>query len=172
MRSLRIAIALLAVVVLHALGTKLCPAFPIAFDLFAILVITVALDGSPVESMLVGMIAGLTADALSGGPFGLNGFTNTLLGFTTASVVLRLGKIKAGWLMLIYALAAALQQGVLVALGVLLATQVVLPTLPEVVLKVGTTAVLGWSFIHLRRRAYRLLGRLEEQRSSRLRFKP
>jgi len=172
MRSLRIALALLAVVVLHVLGTRISPVFPVGVDLFAVLVITVALEGSPLEAMLVGMFAGLTADALSGGPFGLNGFADTILGFGTASVVLRLGKIKAGWLLVIYALAAALQQGVLVLLALLLASRLVQPPLMEVVLKVVTTALIGYIFIHMRHRMYRMLGKMEEQRATRLRFKP
>lgn len=172
MRSLRIGIALLGVVVLHVLGTRLTPAFPVGVDLFAVLVITVALDGSPLEAMLVGMLAGLTADALSGSPFGLHGFADTLLGYTTASAVLRLGKIKAGWLLLIYALAAAWQQGVLMLLALLLAGSVARPPLIEVVFKVVTTAAAGYAFLHLRLRFYRIVGRIEEQRAARLRFKP
>jgi rod shape-determining protein MreD len=50
-------------------------------DLVLVVVIYAALTGGPVSGLLIGSVAGLAQDALSGGVVGVSGLTKSLIGF-------------------------------------------------------------------------------------------
>ena len=80
MKLLRFTLGLICAVLVQALGARYVPHLPMYFDPFLILVVYHSLDGSPAWSSIGGSAAGLAQDALSGGPYGLHGFANTLGG--------------------------------------------------------------------------------------------
>ena len=84
MRSLRFGAALASAVLVQVVGLHLAPWFFLGVDLFLVLLIFNALDGESLAGMLGGCVAGLVTDAITGGPFGLYGMVNTLLGYVTA----------------------------------------------------------------------------------------
>jgi rod shape-determining protein MreD len=53
-------------------------------DVFLLLVLYIGQRVTPEAATLLGFLAGLTQDALSGAPLGLHAFTDALLGFLTA----------------------------------------------------------------------------------------
>ena len=84
MRFLKFVAALAAAALLHFAGARLLPNFSLAVDLVLLVVALEARHGNPVAGMFAGLAAGLLADGLSGGPFGLYGFADTAVGFGIA----------------------------------------------------------------------------------------
>ena len=138
MRVLKLLAALVAAVVLHRLGLWLYPSFPRALDLFLVVTILSALRGNSAAGMLVGLAAGLTADTLSGAPFGLFGFLNTLVGYSTARVCQRLVIQRPSQVFLVSVTAVVLQQALLAVLALLLLDTGALPELVWIPIKAVT----------------------------------
>lgn len=163
MRSLKFALAVLAAVLLHILGLRLWPQFALTFDLFLVVVVWNALDGDTLSGLLGGMMAGLVADSLSGGLFGLHGMVDTIVGYATAYAAQRLVFQRATGVLLIYLLASAAQQAMLMGIAILLLPAPEFPEVPWLLVRAGTTGVLG-VMLHIVRS--RLSGRMETWRRS------
>lgn len=151
MRGLRFVGALLLVALLHFTGARIFDDFARAVDLFLVLVIVYALGSSLVVGMMAGMVAGLATDAVTGGLYGMHGFADTIVGYGTAYVSQRLVVRRPPGVFLIFSLAAAAQQAILVGLVVLLLADPALPELPWMLLKVASSGVLGVMVILARR---------------------
>jgi len=170
MRSLRFAAALVLATLLHVAGIHLFSFFSSTVDLFLIIIVLNALDGDSLAGMLGGMAAGLVADALSGGLFGLHGLAGTIVGYGTAFAVQRLVIQRAPGVFLLFALAAAAQQVVLMAISLLMVSR---PEAPGIVwpgVKAAATGVLGTLAYLGRERLGRRLERLRSARPTRIRF--
>lgn len=171
MRSLRFGLGLLAAAFLHFLGLELWPQFGLAFDLFLVVVVFNALDGDTLAGLLGGMVAGLVADAVSGGLFGLNGMVDTIIGYGTAYAAQRLVFQRASGVLLIYLLASAAQQAMLMAIALLLLPAPEFPDVGWSLARAATTAILG-VMLHIARN--RLKGRVDRWRrtqGSKIRFR-
>ena len=169
MRVLRFIAALTAVVCLQLLGAWLYPNFPRALDLFLVLTVLYALRGKSTAGLLAGLAAGLTADALSSGPYGLFGFTNTLIGYTTARVSQRLVIQRASQIFLLTVGAIVAQQLLLTGLAYFLLNQGELPDLSWLLIKAIAGGLVAFLTIVLsaamrRNRERRRRGRLERLR--------
>ncbi len=169
MRILRFLAVLVAVVCLQLLGARLYPNFPRAFDLFLVLTVLCALRGNSTVGLLAGLATGLTADALSSGPYGLFGFTNTLIGYSTARVSQRLVIQRASQVFLLTAATVAVQQLLLTGFAYLLLDKGELPDLAWLVIKAVTGGLVAFLTIVLtaalrRTRERRRRGRLERLR--------
>ena len=125
---LRFAAALLTVILLHALGVWLVPEFARSIDLFLVLTVIYALGGDTMVGLLVGLVAGLTNDVLTGSLFALHGFVDTLVGYGMARLAQRLVIDRVSGAFLVTGVASALQQVLLAGLVLLLLPQ---PELPE-----------------------------------------
>lgn len=170
MRSLRFLAALLSATLLHFAGVQLFEDFARAVDLFLVLVVYYGLGSGLVAATAVGLVAGWVTDAVTGGPFGLHGFADTIIGYGTAYASQRLVVQRPPGVFLIFSLAAALQQAILVGLVVLLQTGG--PALPELfwmLLKVGATGVAGVAVLLARGWARRRFESWRARRASRLR---
>ncbi|MEE8138260.1 MAG: hypothetical protein V3T81_05240 [Thermoanaerobaculia bacterium] len=168
MRSLKFGAALLAVVLVHVTAVRLLPTFPDYADLFLVLVVFNALDGDSLAGLLGGVSAGLVKDALSGGPFGLFGLIDTIIGYGTAYAAQRLVIQRATGVFLLFTLAAACQQVLLIGIALLL-------MLPEqafswVLVKVVTSGFLGVALLLANSRLRRQVESWRRSRRARIRF--
>ena len=170
MRSLRFAAALVVATLLHVAGIHLFSFFSSAVDLFLIIIILNALDGDSLAAMLGGTAAGLVADALSGGLFGLHGLAGTIVGYGTAFAVQRLVIQRAPGVFLLFALAAAAQQVVLMGISLLMVSRPDVPGIVWPAVKAATTGVVGTLAYLGRERLGRRLERLRSARPTRIRF--
>ncbi len=143
MRGLRLAAALLAVTAAHLLGIGLWSGFGLVFDLFLVVAIFNALDGDTFAGMAGGLVAGLVADAVTGGLYGLHGLADTLVGYGTAFATQRLVVQRAPSVLLVFALAVALQQLILAAVTLLMLSRPELTAYPWMLAKVVGTGLVG-----------------------------
>lgn len=170
MRTLRFLLGLAAAVLVHALGSQVLPRFPSAVDLFLVLAVLHALDGRLIAGMLGGTVAGLTADGLSGGLFGLNGFVDTIIGYGAALAARRLVIQRASSIALVCAAATVAQQLLLMGLGLALISQAHPPLTGWMLAKVAVNGGLGAVLSVLGSRLRVRYERWRQSRGSRLRF--
>lgn len=169
MRVLEVLAGFAAALIFHSVGTRLWPDFPQAVDPFLVVVVLYALAGRPASSLLVGFAGGLATDALTGGLYGLYGFADTILGYGAAILAQRLVVRRLSSVVFLLALAAAIQQAVLMGLAVLLMPGAPLPGLVWVVVKVATTTALGAVFFQSRNLVLARISGWRRRRGSRLR---
>lgn len=148
MRFLRFLGALAAAALMHFLGTRLWPAFPQAVDLFLLVAALEARHGHPATGMLAGLSCGWTMDAIAGGPFGLFGLADTVVGYFTARAAQQLVVQRTSGLTALFAAGAAAQQVILSGLAMLFRDQVELPDPRWLAVKVAATALLGLAWTH------------------------
>ena len=170
MSVLKFLLALLAAVLVHSLGVRMYPDFAVHVDVFLLLTVAWSFESTTLVGMLVGLAAGLTADAFTSGPYGLNGFADTFIGYATAFAVGNLAKMSTSGAILLYSVAAAMQQILLVALVILLIPNGLPPPVSAVIVKVAITSLLGFFVFRGRLKLLRTLGEWKQARESRLRF--
>jgi len=168
MKALRYFLALLAVVALHFVGVRIFDELPRAVDLFLVLVVFYGLEGDLFLGLGVGLTAGLVSDAVTGGLYGLHGFADTIVGYGTAYASQRLVIRRPPGVFLVFSLAAAAQQAILVALVVILLADPALPDLTWTSIKVATTGVLGVFLFLIRRNYLRRMAVWRQTRTSKL----
>ena len=168
MPVLRFLLALLAALALHFLGALVWEEMPRTIDPFLILVIYYGLRGDLIVALGVGLVAGLVTDAVTGGLYGLHGFADTIVGYGTAYAAQRLVIRRPPGVFLMFALAAAAQQAILVGLAVLLLAEPALPDLASTLIKVATTGALGVVAVWLRASSTRRMDAWKRARASRL----
>ena len=164
MRALSFLAALAVAAGFQLAGLVLLPGFALVVDLALVVVVLFARDGRVPSAAVGGSVAGLVADALAGGPFGLHGFADTLVGYTAARVAQQLVVQRSSGVVLVFTLASALQQALLAALAILLLPAAELPTAPWMVAKAATTGILGLLLAQSERL---LAGRLAARRATR-----
>ena len=170
MSALRFGAALVVVVGIHALGVRLFSDFAVYVDVFLLLTVAWAFESTTLVGLSVGLAAGLAADAFAGGPYGINGFADTLIGYCTALVVANLAKMNSSGAVLLYAVAAAVQQILLVALVMLMVPNGVPPPVLAVVVKIAVTGLAGLFIFRGRLKLIRTFGQWKQAREARLRF--
>ena len=116
MGVLRFLLALAAALLVHFVGLRLAPAFPLAVNPFVVVLALYALRGGPLVGLGAGVAIGLVEDALSGGLFGLYGCADTVVGFAVATVAQRVVIERAAGVFLAATAASAAQQAILIAL--------------------------------------------------------
>ena len=170
MRSLRFAAALVVATLLHVAGARLFPDFSSAIDLFLLIVVFNALDGNTLAGMLGGLAAGLVTDALTGGPFGIHGLADTIIGYGTAYAVQRLVIQRVTGVFQLFALAAATQQALLMGVSLLLLPSPEAPRILWLMVRIVSTGLLG-SVLYLADKRLRSTAEgWQTARSSKIRF--
>jgi rod shape-determining protein MreD len=132
-----------AAVLFHILGVRLIPNFSLVIDVFLVVVVLYGLEGNSLAALFAGLFIGLVHDHFSGGPFGLFGFADTIVGYGTARLAQRLVIQRATGVLAVVALAAALQQAIVVGLAFLLLPTPELPSPLWVAVQAGACGVLG-----------------------------
>ncbi len=143
MKLLRFFIGLICAVLLQTLGLRLFSHFALIFDPFLILVVYHSLDGSTAWSSIGGSTAGLAQDALSGGPYGLHGFANTLVAYAASRLRQRLVIQQPSQVGLLFVLSAALQMAILASLQFLLVSGAELPGLGSMAARLASSGIIG-----------------------------
>ena len=85
----KIAVCVALAVVLQSSLRKLWPPLIYA-DLPLVVVVYFALRRDPVLAVMIGTVAGVATDALSGGLLGANGFSKTLTAYLIAAIITRI----------------------------------------------------------------------------------
>ncbi len=149
MPLLRFVLALAAAALAHFVGARAFAHFPLAVDLFLLVTVLFARSGRPVPAMFAGLAAGWTADALSGGPFGLHGLADTVVGFAAARAAQQLVVQRKTSLLFVFAAAAAAHSALLAGLALAFLPGVGLASLVWLPVKVASTALLGLAWTQL-----------------------
>ena len=135
MRILRFFFGLGLALLVHFVGLQLVSQFPLAVDLFLVVLVFQGIDGDALAALLAGITIGLVQDTLGGGIYGLYG--------VTAKVAQRVVIQRATGVMLAFTLASAAQQVLLAALALAVFPDPVLPQALWALLRVALTAVIG-----------------------------
>ena len=143
MQVLKFFAALALAVLVHFVGMSVSPKFGEVVDVFLVVVALHGLRGNSLSALLVGLLVGLLHDTLTGAPFGLYGFADTIVGYVTARLAQRLVIQRATGVLAVVALAAALQQTIVVGLAFLLLPAPELPSPLWVAVQAGACGVLG-----------------------------
>jgi len=143
MRLVKVLVGLILVVLTHLIGARFIPGFANYVDLFLILATYQALSGNLIVGMLAGCIAGLTHDAVTGGPYGLHGFADTAIGYLSAFAAQRLVIQRGFSVLLLFWVAASVQILILTVLGIMVSEAAILPSWIEVVIRVIVSGILG-----------------------------
>jgi len=170
MRSLRFAMALAVATLLQVAGVSLFPQFSLAVDFFLVIVVFNAMDGNSAAGMFGGTAAGLVTDGLTGGYFGLFGIANTVVGYGTAITAQRLVIQRPASSLLVFSVAAAAQQLILLGISLLFVAHADLPQYSWILVKVGTTGVLGGVLYLANRRMRSRVEMWRRTRKTRIRF--
>ncbi len=168
MSVVRYLAGLLLAAAVQTLGIHLYGPFLLVIDLFLVLAVTVSLGHGPVGSMLAGSAAGLAQDALTGGLFGLHGFADTFVAWAASRLRQRVVIQQPVQVGLLFALAAALQQTLLVGLQFLMLPGSALPGLAVMALRMVSTGIAGMSLFVLGGRLRASFEALRDKRRRRL----
>jgi rod shape-determining protein MreD len=169
-RVLKFLAALAAAVLVHLAGMQLVPAFTRLVDVFLVVVVLCGLQGDSLAALLAGLAVGFVHDSLTGGPFGLFGFADTIVGYSTARLAQRLVIQRATGVLGVVGFAAVLQQAIVVALAFLLLPQPALPDPLWVVARAALCGLLGMA-VHIAGRRWRRAAEARRRgRMSRLRL--
>ena len=143
MRAVRLVAGLALAVLVHFVGNRLSPHFTVYVDVFLVAVALHALSGNSLSGLLVGLFVGLLQDTLTPGLYGLYGFADTIVGYSTARLAQRLVIQRATGVFAVVAFGSLLQQGLVVALSLMLLPSPALPRLLEVGVKAAICGGLG-----------------------------
>ena len=149
MSALKFFAAVAAAVLIHVLGSLLlADKFIQVIDVFLVVVVLFGLEGNSLAALFAGMFVGLIHDHFSGGPFGLFGFADTIIGYGAARLAQRLVIQRATGVLALVSFAAVAQQAIVVGLAYLLlqAQDQVVPHPLWVAVQAGACGLLGMSF--------------------------
>jgi rod shape-determining protein MreD len=161
---------LIAAVLFHLVVMQLWPDLGRVLDVFLVVVVLHGLEGSSLASLFAGLLVGLVHDTLTNNPFGLFGFADTIVGYSTARLAQRLVIQRATGVLAVVSFAAALQEAIVVALMVMLLPDPQLPMPLGVAVQAGLCGVLGM-FLHIAGKRWRSGSETRRRnRMSRMRF--
>lgn len=169
MRSLRYAALVGGAIAAQTATAALAPELVRAFDWFLLVTVFWALGGTPLAGAVGGMVAGFAADALSGSPYGLNGFADTIAGYGSAYLAQRLVVRRPTRVLMLFAAVSIAQQAVLFALALLLLPEPRLPHWGWVVGRAASTGMLGVILVGLRNTMRGRMSRWRQRKTSKLR---
>lgn len=120
MRALRFFVGLVAALLAHLLLVALAAPAARLVDPFLLAIVYTAMTARPGAAATGGAVIGLVHDALTGGLYGLHGFTGTVVGFVMARTARLVDLQKSYYIALYFACAVLIQQLVLQGLLFLL----------------------------------------------------
>jgi rod shape-determining protein MreD len=142
-QSLKLLAAVALAALVHFAGTWLWPDFARATDVFLVVVALHALEGSSLSALLVGMLVGFLQDTLTGAPFGLFGFADTIIGYATARLAQRLVIQRPTGVLALVSFASALQQAIVLGLAFVLLPSPEMPSPVWTAIRAASCGLLG-----------------------------
>lgn len=170
MKALRFLAGLALTVLAHLALVRWFPAAPRSVDLFLVFLTYHAIGVTSPGGMLVGLAAGLAADAVSGNPFGLFGLAGTLVGYGVARLTQHVVIERAASAFRLFLAASVVHQALAVCLTLLVLPHPKIPDWLAVVVRATTSGALGVVLFAIRRSVRRRIGRWQEARPSRVRW--
>jgi rod shape-determining protein MreD len=168
--ALKLIAALAAAVLVHLLVMHLIPSFGRQVDIFLVIVVLYALESSSLAALFAGLLVGLLHDTLTSGPYGLFGFADTIVGYSTARLAQRLVIQRSTGVLALVSFAAVAQQAIVAALAFVLLPAPELPNPLWVAVRAGVSGLLGMS-IHIATNHWRRVSEARRRgRMSRLRL--
>jgi rod shape-determining protein MreD len=168
--ALKFFAAVAAAVLFHLLGVRLSESFTLVLDVFLVVVVLYGLEGNSLAALFAGMFVGLVHDSLTGAPFGLFGFADTIIGYGAARLAQRLVIQRATGVLALVSFAAVAQQAIVVGLAFLLLPSPEVPNPVWVAIRAGACGLLGMS-IHIASARFRRAAEARRRgRMSRLRL--
>jgi rod shape-determining protein MreD len=143
LNALKLFAAVAAAVLVHLVGVRLIPDFALAVDVFLVVVVLYGLEASSLAALFAGMLVGLIHDSLTGVPFGLFGFADTIVGYGAARLAQRLVIQRATGVLGVVSFASVLQQALVTGLAVLLLPAPELPNPIWAAVRAGACGLLG-----------------------------
>ena len=143
MPALKFFAGLIAAVLLHLALMQLWPDLARVVDVFLVVVVLNGLGGNSMAGLFAGLLVGMVHDTLTNNPFGLFGFADTIVGYSTARLAQRLVIQRPTGVLAVVSFASALQEALVVALRVMLLPDPELPTPVAVAVRAGLCGVLG-----------------------------
>ncbi len=143
MNALKLFAGLGAAVLLHLALMRLFPDLAPAVDVFLVVVVLNGLGGNSLAGLFAGLLVGIVHDSLTTNPFGLFGFADTIVGYSTARLAQRLVIQRPTGVLAVVSFASVLQEAIVVALMVMLLPDPELPTPVAVAVRAGLCGVLG-----------------------------
>lgn len=147
MRPLRFLGALALTVLVHTSLVGLGAHSLQVVDVFLVLIVLNALNGSSLAGLLGGTAAGLTEDVLAGVVFGIHGFVGTMIGYAASRISQRLVLRRAAGVLLLIAAAVLVHAVLLLALSALALPELLLPDPLWLLVRAAVSGVLG-AMIH------------------------
>lgn len=170
MKVLRFLAGLVLTVLAHLALVRWVPAAPHSVDLFLVFMTYHAVGVPSPAGMLVGLVTGLAADAVSGNPFGLFGLAGTLLGYGVARLTQHVVIERAASAFRLFLAASVVHQALAVGLALLVLPHPKVPGWVAVVVRATSSGVLGVLLYAVRRNVQRRVGRWQEGRPTRVRW--
>jgi rod shape-determining protein MreD len=136
-------LALFAATLLHFIGARIWPSLPQAVDFYLVVLVRQALSGGTLSGLLAGVVVGVAQDSLSGRLYGFYGCADTAVGYLTAMVAQRVVIQRATGVMLAFLAASITQQAILLLLTLLLLPASGGLSIPWIVSRALTAALLG-----------------------------
>jgi rod shape-determining protein MreD len=140
--------AVVVAALFHFLGVRLIPNFGLVIDVFLVVAVLYGLEADSLAALFAGMFLGLVHDSLSGGPFGLFGFADTIIGYGAARLAQRLVIQRATGVLALVSFATVAQQAIVIGLAFLLLPSLEVPNPVWVAIRAGACGLLGMS-IHI-----------------------
>jgi cell shape-determining protein MreD len=142
--ALKFFAGLIAAVLFHLVLMQLWPDLARVVDVFLVVVVLNGLGGNSLASLFAGLLVGMVHDSLASSQyFGLFGFADTIVGYSTARLAQRLVIQRPTGVLAVISFAAALQEAIVVSLMVMLLPDPELPTPVAVAVRAGLCGVLG-----------------------------
>ena len=143
MQVVKVLAGLVVAALVHFVGVRVSPHFTVFVDVFLVVVSLTALSGSSLGGLGVGLLVGLVQDTLTPGLYGLHGFADTIVGYSTARLAQRLVIQRATGVFAVVAFGSLVQQGVVVGLSLMLLPSPTLPAPLAVGIKAAICGALG-----------------------------
>ena len=170
MNVLKFLAAVAAAVLFHFLGVRMIPNFALVLDVFLVVVVLYGLESSSLAALFAGLAVGLLHDSLTGAPYGLFGFADTIIGYGAARLAQRLVIQRATGVLALVSFAAVAQQAIVIGLAFLLLPMPEVPNPVWVAIRAGACGLLGMS-IHIASAHFRRTAEARRRgRMSRLRL--
>ncbi len=151
-RALLFTAALIAAALFHLIGVRVVAEWSLILDLMLIVVVFNALDGNTLAGMIGGLVAGWTTDVLVGPAFGIFGLVDTVIGYGAAYAAQRIVIQRPAGTALFFALVVACQQSLVLVLSLLLLNDPQIPAFHWLLMKAGSTGLVGAVVLYLRNR--------------------